>query len=307
MTKKYSIKLLGLLFVTFLLGTLPALASESSTAIMLDQAVHFLTPEGNDVVVPPGTYELERQGDELRLQAQDGQTSISLQAQPTPFPDEVELPIGMAIPIPDEGVYLALAIPDHNGLEAMGSYSGIQTRGMSLHNLRKTFKPPFRKQVKSFAKSLTKKAPKSSLQKEWNKLVGQGKQPTQSKNQLPHSLNANALMVEVLRQSYLATQKDLQFYRAKIQDGNTKKQKIRQHLQDTQKKLAQERNQQRKTQWQQLTQRLKQELQTLENASKDLNFQLQTAMSKFSQAQQAMSQIMKKNSDAQRKIIENMK
>ena len=247
MTKKYSIKLLGLLFVTFLLGTLPALASESSTAIMLDQAVHFLTPEGNDVVVPPGTYELERQGDELRLQAQDGQTSISLQAQPTPFPDEVELPIGMAIPIPDEGVYLALAIPDHNGLEAMGSYSGIQTRGMSLHNLRKTFKPPFRKQMKSFAKTLTKKVPKSSLQKEWNQLVGKGKQTAQSKSQLPHSLNPNALMVEVLRQSYLDTQKDLQFYRAKLQDTNTKKTTSPSKTYMThRKKLAQERNQQRK-------------------------------------------------------------
>ncbi len=307
MTKKYSIKLLGLLFATFLLGTLPALASDSSTGIMVDQAVHFLTPEGNDVVVQPGAYELEGQREELLLRPQDGHASIPIQAQPTPFPDEADAPIGMAIPIPDEGIYLALVIPGHPGLEAMGSYSGIHTRGLNLNTFRKTFKPPFRKQVKSFAKTLTKKVPRSSLQKEWNQLVEKGKQTARSKSQLPSSVNANALMVEVLRQSYLANQKDLQFYREKIRKGNTKKQQIRQKIQDTQKKLAQERNQQRKTQWQQMTQRLKQELQTLENTSKDLNFQLQTTMSKFSQAQQTLSQVMKKNSDAQKAIIENMK
>ena len=134
-----------------------------------------------------------------------------------------------------------------------------------------------------------------------------GKQAVQTKSPLPPGANANALMVEVLRQSYLATQKDLQSYRAKIQDTNKKKQQIRQNLRETQQKLAQERDKQRQDQWQQMVQRLEQELKKVENLSQDLNFKLQTAMSNFSQAQQAMAQVAKKSHDAQKKIIENMK
>jgi predicted nucleic acid-binding Zn-ribbon protein len=114
-------------------------------------------------------------------------------------------------------------------------------------------------------------------------------------------------MIEVLRLSYIETQKDLQFYRAKIQDANKKKQQIRQDLNDTRKKLAKERDKQRKDQWQRMKQRLEQELKKLDNTSKDLNFKLQMAMSKFSQAQQAMAQVAKKSHDTQKKVIENMK
>ena len=305
--KNFLIKLIGVLVYGLAIGTSPAAAAESPTAVFIEQRVHFTSPEGNDVLVEPGTYEVEGREEELQLVSKEGQASIHIQAQPTPFPDEVEYPIAMAIPIQDEGIYLALAIPNDTGLEAMGSYSGIQTRGLSLRNVRKTFNPPYRKSVKSFAQTLTQKAPLPSLQKEWDQLVKKGKQAVQTKSPLPPGANANALMVEVLRQSYLATQKDLQSYRAKIQDANKKKQQIRQNLRETQQKLAQERDKQRKDQWQQMAQRLEQELKKVENVSQDLNFKLQTAMSKFSQAQQAMAQVAKKSHDAQKKIIENMK
>jgi hypothetical protein len=300
------IKLIWVLVYGLAFGTFPA-AAESPTAVTIEQTVHFTSPEGNDVLVEPGTYEVERLEEEFQLVPKESQTPIHIQAQPTPFPDDVDSPIAMAIPILDEGIYLALVIPNHPGLEAMGSYSGIQTRGLSLRNLRKTFTPPYRKSVKSFAKTLTKKASPPSLQKEWNQLVKKGQRTVHQKGRLRPSVNANALMIEVLRLSYIETQKDLQFYRAKIQDANKKKQQIRQDLNDTRKKLAKERDKQRKDQWQRMMQRLEQELKKLDNTSKDLNFKLQMAMSKFSQAQQAMAQVAKKSHDTQKKVIENMK
>ena len=125
-----------------------------STTLTLDKAVHFITTDGSDVLVQPGTYEVEGQGKELRLISKKESTRIAIQAGPAPFPEKVESPMAMAIPIPDEGIYLALAVPNEAGLEAMGSYSGIQTRGRSLLNVRKAFSPKYRKSLKSFAKQL---------------------------------------------------------------------------------------------------------------------------------------------------------
>jgi hypothetical protein len=307
MMKNYLFKLIGVLVYGLVFGTYPAAASESPTAVTIEKSVHFNSPEGNDVLVEPGTYEVAGKEEELQLVSKEGLTPIHIHAQPTPFPDDVDLHIAMAIPIPGEGIYLALVIPDHPGLEAMGSYSGIQTRGLSLRNLRKTFSPPYRKSAKSFARALNKKTTIPSLKKEWNQLVKKGQQTVQHKGQLRPSANVHALMIEVLRQSYIESQKDLQFYRTKVRDANKKKQQIRQNLNNTKKKLANERDKQRIDQWQQMEQRLEQEKKKLDNASKDLNFKLQTAMSKFSQAQQAMAQVAKKSHDTQKKIIENLR
>lgn len=57
---------------------------------------------------------------------------LHIQAEPAPFPEDVESPVAMAIPIPEEGIYVALVIPKEAGLEAMGSYSGIHARGTNL-------------------------------------------------------------------------------------------------------------------------------------------------------------------------------
>lgn len=97
--------------------------------------VHFLTPDGTDVIVNPGHYEMNAAGNTLRLQSTDMKDPIHIQAGPAPYPDAVDSPLAMAIPIPDEGMYPALAVPNEPGHEAMGSYSGTPRgdRKLRLH------------------------------------------------------------------------------------------------------------------------------------------------------------------------------
>ena len=111
--------------------TAAAIASAPPT-IVLEKPVHFFTPSGEDVVVGPGTYEVEAEKAGLRLTPKDGkpEEATVIQASPMPHGESLIEPkaqsehgIG-----PDE-YRITLLLPDRNGLEATGSYSGIRTRG----------------------------------------------------------------------------------------------------------------------------------------------------------------------------------
>lgn len=72
-----AIGLMGLLYACS--GTpVTDLAEPGPPTVEIDKEVHFLTPEGEDVVVAPGDYGVQAEKEGLRLMAEDGDTSESL-------------------------------------------------------------------------------------------------------------------------------------------------------------------------------------------------------------------------------------
>lgn len=143
--------ILGLVFVTVFLnfGTFPipafsALAekepepSASANArliplmVHLEQSLHFGGPNGKTVVVPLGAYLVEplTQGTP-RLVFWHEHGTVTLQATRTTHDQTVETPEACLIREDDnEDIYhVVVFIPGGTALEAIGSVSGIQTRG----------------------------------------------------------------------------------------------------------------------------------------------------------------------------------
>ena len=273
--------------------------SDSQTTITLSQPVHFLTPDGTDVVLHPGNYEVKATGNTLRLQSADMKDPIHVQAGPAPYPEDVDSPVAMAIPIPDEGIYLALAVPNEAGLEAMGSYSGIQTRGANFLQRRKTLTAQQRTQLKTFAGQLRKNANAPGLATQWKELT---KEVYGQSSSIP-TKDINALIQYVLRQSYLETNKDLQFYADKVRSFNEQKKLLREQLAGIRNRLAQAPNLKDKGNLEQIEENLQQKLKELEEEIHDAELEIQVLLSEYKQAQRAAAAILKKKQDSDSQAI----
>lgn len=116
---------------------LPAQASvpDETTTITLDQAVHFVGPDGSDVVADPGEYSVEAAEEWLRLiPGTERRNALLIEAQPGTHEVKVEIPIVISTPgtEPDEtDLHIVQFLsPDGASLVATGTYSGIQSRGL---------------------------------------------------------------------------------------------------------------------------------------------------------------------------------
>jgi hypothetical protein len=196
--------------------------SLSPTTITISQPVHFLTPDGTDVIVNPGNYDVGAAGNILRLQSSNNKDPIHIQAGPAPFPDEVESPVAMAIPMPEEGIYLALAVPEGTGLEAMGSYSGIQARGAGLLQSRKPLSEQQQSRLKAFAGQLRKNPNAPDLQSQWKELIQEGQGQSFSISQS----NINELIFHLLKTLHLEKTKDLKYWVSKLKAFNDDEERI---------------------------------------------------------------------------------
>jgi hypothetical protein len=121
----------------WLAGIQPAFAD---TTITLDQPVHFTTAEGSDVVLDAGDYEMDAADEWLRVMPSEGQAvdALLLEAQVARHEEALKAPLGVSAQgeSPDTH-HLALLLPDGKRLEAVGSYSGIRSRGFSLLTLQR--------------------------------------------------------------------------------------------------------------------------------------------------------------------------
>ncbi|TKB71474.1 MAG: hypothetical protein E8D45_11910, partial [Nitrospira sp.] len=114
-----------------------ALTTDDSkpTTVQLDQAVHFSTPEGASAVVPAGSYEVKTVGAAALQLAPSGGAPLVIAAAPSAHAyraGQTE-PLAVVMPGDDEDTqYLLFVQTDGAGLEAVGSYSGIQTRAPGL-------------------------------------------------------------------------------------------------------------------------------------------------------------------------------
>ncbi|MBI5855521.1 MAG: hypothetical protein HZB35_09905 [Nitrospirae bacterium] len=108
-----------------------ATPTASPPTIELSKAVHFLTPGGEDVVVGPGTFEVEATEQGLRLKPKDGKPEDAkvIQAQGIPSTEPMEASKTVSETLGEDSHRVALLRADGTGLEAVGSFSGVRTRG----------------------------------------------------------------------------------------------------------------------------------------------------------------------------------
>jgi hypothetical protein len=110
-----------------------AASAQDPTAIQINQPLHFSAPDGSDVVVGTGTYRLEqRSGSQLWLipTGDSPRTLVGAEAMPTDL--DVAAPIALAIRSEQQpdAYHLVLLLPGGTALDAIGSVSGVQSRGV---------------------------------------------------------------------------------------------------------------------------------------------------------------------------------
>ncbi|BCA53217.1 hypothetical protein W02_03570 [Nitrospira sp. KM1] len=105
-------------------------SAQDSTKIVIDQPLYFSGPDGRDVVVQSGTYQLQQASDsELRLVSAAAISPILLSAQTTRSTPDVPKPIAMGTLYESQVYHLILLLPGSTAMETYGSVSGVHSRG----------------------------------------------------------------------------------------------------------------------------------------------------------------------------------
>ena len=165
--------LLFLLSLITLLGE--AMADKLNLpTVELTTPIHFLTPGGEDIVVPAGSYQVEPAESWLKLLPAGGARSAMVLIEAIQGRHDEELTEAIVLAEPDEtnpdNFQLAVLLPDGTGLEAVGSSSGIRSRRARLTFLqRRTLKSTTRqrRQARQPSKLATED---SAIEREINRL-----------------------------------------------------------------------------------------------------------------------------------------
>lgn len=137
----YRPKLLAVLVgITLGWSTLPTQAETIDSTVTLDRGIHFTTPGGNDIVAEAGNYTVQPASDDhLRMLPQTDQPPIEIQAEPTTHEETISTPT--ALLIAEEGqedeVHLVLLLPDGQGLDATGTFSGTRSRASRIQSINR--------------------------------------------------------------------------------------------------------------------------------------------------------------------------
>lgn len=108
--------------------------AHAGTRVMLEQPVHFLAPDGSDLVIKPGTYSVEPAEEWIRLMAgQERHDAQLIEARASSHTLELEHTLAMSLPGESEEEadlhHILVLLPGGKSLEATGTYSGIRPRG----------------------------------------------------------------------------------------------------------------------------------------------------------------------------------
>lgn len=108
----------------------PMNQAASPSTVTLDEPLHFTAPDGSDVEVPTGTYQVEPTGElRLRLSPASGGAPLLIQAQSTTHSETVESPVALTVVTDENRRDLVLFMPNGTTLDAIGTLSGVRTRG----------------------------------------------------------------------------------------------------------------------------------------------------------------------------------
>ena len=121
------------LFMLSLTSIAHSSAVDPLTSITIDRSVHFLAPDGSDVVIGPGEYSVEAAETRIRLIPRERDKGLLIDAHQGRHKLPLDHPLAMGFPGDDETnrdhEYVLLLLPEGRSLEATGTYSGIRPRG----------------------------------------------------------------------------------------------------------------------------------------------------------------------------------
>ena len=107
-----------------------ATTTDPITTINIDTPIHFLAADGSDMLVQPGTYQLEVAEGWLRLIPGERRDAVLLEAHQYQHEEILDTPKSLIEEKEEEEHRLILLLPGGKGLEAIGSVSGVQSRAV---------------------------------------------------------------------------------------------------------------------------------------------------------------------------------
>jgi len=153
--------------------TAQATISNESTTITLEKSVYFTGADGSVAVAEPGEYSVEATQEWLRLTpGTERHAALLVETSRGGHGEEVPEPVAISVPggeeLPDTHV-VSLLLPDGVSIDAIGSYSGIQGRGLfsGIYNYGKS---TYNKQKKKYVNKYKKKYIKKYKNKYQNKI-----------------------------------------------------------------------------------------------------------------------------------------
>lgn len=97
----------------------------------MEQPVHFTAPDGASLLVQADDYHVEQTTEtHIRLVPEKGGQPILIAAETTTHDIEVSQPFPLLLALNEDSRNLVLLFPDGSALDAAGSLSGIQSRGL---------------------------------------------------------------------------------------------------------------------------------------------------------------------------------
>jgi hypothetical protein len=109
---------------------LELLRAEILDTVSITNPIHFITPDVVDVVANPETYRIEpAESDRLKLVSQKGTRALVVDALVISHTYDITTPIALYVQDDEKFPHVVLLLPGGKGLEAVGSYDAIRTRG----------------------------------------------------------------------------------------------------------------------------------------------------------------------------------
>jgi hypothetical protein len=130
--------ILGSLLIGVLLPSSFASGGPPAPQVAFEQSIHFLAPDGGDVVVPKGAYTVTAAEAWLQLIPEGGkrQEAFLLETEVSTHDEPGDLPQAITTSGDTEDLqYVVLLLPDGRMLEALGTFSGIRPRGLNIARL----------------------------------------------------------------------------------------------------------------------------------------------------------------------------
>ena len=130
MAVKYVMCVLLLGGISCLPTELLADVDESSVSIMIEQPLHVLGVDGGDALIVPGVYTIEAAETWLRFVPGERRDAMLIEAERVVHQETLTQPMVKVTAVDGHLQEIVLLLPDGTGLKALGTYSGVTSRGL---------------------------------------------------------------------------------------------------------------------------------------------------------------------------------
>ncbi|MEJ2231208.1 MAG: hypothetical protein P8X46_08510, partial [Nitrospirales bacterium] len=134
----------------------------SPSTIKLKEPVHFLAPDGRDVLVQSGPYRVESAAHALQFISEEGRVLL-IAAEEAIHEENVNVPVAVSLAGEEDEFkdlhMVILLFPGGQSLEAAGSYSGVRERGILRTKITNFKRSAQRRIIQATTKATTQVQP----------------------------------------------------------------------------------------------------------------------------------------------------